>query len=760
MTIGVKKYFLIILSFFASTIGVSQTLTVLSAPHNHTIPGAHIIVFFHNDTLHFTTDNDGKWKVAKQLINQPIDIAVHALGYQDETRKKLEITKDFTIELQSNAQQFDEVAVTAQYKTQLVKNAVHNIKIIDRQQLEAMQAQNVKEALQNELNVHLSTDNILGTGIEIQGIGGENVKILIDGVPLTGRLNGNIDLSQIPIDNIARIEVVEGPLSVSYGTDALAGTINIITKKSQAQKFTASSTNYFESSGKMNNDLNLGWRFGKHQIRVNGGRQFFDGWDPSQSTFYFKQPVADSTRVQLWNPKIQWFAGASYRFKGEHSLFDYSGRFMDERIVNRGEPRPPFLQTAFDDYYKTIRIGQRANFQYFFKNNYRMSITAGYSGYLRNKVTKLRDLTTIHDELSTNPSDLDTSHYHSIIGRGRFIQASPTKKINFEVGFDLTYELATGKKITSTHQTIGDYALYATAEYSPFKALTIRPGLRYGYNTNYAAPITPSLNLKYAIFDKENKNLTLRASYARGFRSPSIKELFFTFVDANHDIIGNKNLAAETSNNFNLSLHFNTEFGKLGWRNKLSMFYNDINNQISLAQINLNEYSYFNLNRYTTTGFQYETSVQFKGLNAGVGIGYVGRYNKIKEGEDFAVDEFLFSPNVNLNLQFNWSKPGLLFAFYYKYSGVLPQVVSDENGVYSLEKLGDYHLADMKISKYIWGKRLIISIGVKNIFDVQTVQGSEGDVISAHSSGNSGNGVSVGIGRTYTFGIKLMIKSK
>ena len=67
--------------------------------------------------------------------------------------------------------------------------------------------------------------------MSVQGLSGENVKILIDGVPVVGRLNGNVDLSQINLTNIERVEIVEGPLSVNYGTNALAGTINLITKK-------------------------------------------------------------------------------------------------------------------------------------------------------------------------------------------------------------------------------------------------------------------------------------------------------------------------------------------------------------------------------------------------------------------------------------------------------------------------------------------------------------------------------------------------
>lgn len=749
-----------IIAFFllVAVSGYSQTLSVISSNGNESIPNAQIQIQLNGSKFHFITDGKGKWKIANKFLNQPLNLTVSVTGFEPKTLSTITLTKSITIALKSTTQYFDEVAITAQYKKKLVKDAVHNIRIIDQEQIEAMSAQNLKQALENELNVHLTTDNILGSGMQIQGIGGENVKILVDGVPLTGRLNGNIDLSQIPMDNVKRIEVVEGPLSVSYGTDALAGTINIITKKSQANKFVGSTNNYFESSGKMNNDVNLGFRFGKNQIRLNGGRHFFDGWDPSQPTFYFKNPIADSSRVQLWNPKTQLFGSVNYRYQGKHSLFDYSGRFMDEHVIDRGNPRPPYEQTAFDNYFRTMRLGQRANFQYFFKKDYRLSVTAGYSGYFRQKNTKLRDLTTITDVLSSNPSDQDTSQYHSLIARGRFIQASKNKKINYEIGFDLSYEIGEGKKIEEKRQDVGDYALYATMEYSPIKALTIRPGLRYGYNTNYKAPLTPSLNVKYAILDRSKENLTLRASYARGFRSPSIKELYYTFIDANHDIVGNANLKAETSNNFNLSLHYNTRLKKVNWMNKLSFFYNDIRNQIALAQSTITEYSYFNLNQYVTSGFQIESSINYKNLNVGAGFGYVGRYNKIKSDEDFKIDKFLFSPDVNLHVDYQWKRPGIQFALFYKYSGVLPQVVSDENGKYSLETLGNYHLGDVKISKYLWGKRLKISAGIRNIFDVRTVQGSEGSVISAHSSGTGV--VTVGTGRTYTIGVKLIIKSK
>ena len=82
------------------------------------------------------------------------------------------------------------------------------------------------------MGIRFATDYTLGeTDIAIMGMSGQNVKVLLDGIPLVDRGGTKQSLSQVDINTIERIELVEGPMSVIYGTDALAGVINIITKK-------------------------------------------------------------------------------------------------------------------------------------------------------------------------------------------------------------------------------------------------------------------------------------------------------------------------------------------------------------------------------------------------------------------------------------------------------------------------------------------------------------------------------------------------
>src|ERR1043165_1344266 len=113
----------------------------------------------------------------------------------------------------------------------------------------------------------------------MQGLTGENIKILVDGVPVIGRQNGNIDLSQIDMSNVERIEIAEGPLSINYGSNALGGVINIITRKNGTEKSIVSLKEYYESTGTFNSNLNAHTHFKKLNISARLNHNYFDGWN-------------------------------------------------------------------------------------------------------------------------------------------------------------------------------------------------------------------------------------------------------------------------------------------------------------------------------------------------------------------------------------------------------------------------------------------------------------------------------------------------
>lgn len=128
-------------------------------------------------------------------------------------------------------QVLDPASVSCSIKGVAVSGATEQVKVIGAQTIKEMGAQNAAEVLQNQSGILISQDAQLGTGISLQGLSGQSVKILVNGAPVAGRLNGNIDISQIPTNQIEQIEIIEGPMSVLFGSDAMGGIINIITKQ-------------------------------------------------------------------------------------------------------------------------------------------------------------------------------------------------------------------------------------------------------------------------------------------------------------------------------------------------------------------------------------------------------------------------------------------------------------------------------------------------------------------------------------------------
>ncbi len=734
----------------------SQTLTVLSEQDRNPVAFAPVKLTPVNHTLpeqQYLTDTNGIITIDPVLFNLPIRIISSAVGFETLTDTTV-LTDKQIIYLKPKKMQLQTVVITGQYAPNSIEKAVHQIKLIDRKKIEAMAAQNLKDVLTNELNIRLSQDNVLGSSMSLQGISGQNVKLLIDGVPVTGRLNGNIDISQINMNNVAKIEIVEGPMSVNYGSDALAGTINIITRKTQQEAVSVSSGNYYESNGQYNFSGRVGLRNVKNSIAVSGGRNYFDGWRTTDEPFLIeKKSLADSSRYMNWKPKEQYFATVNYmRFlplkQGELAL-GYTGDYFKEDILNRGLPRLPYYETAFDDQYHTRRITNSVNLQGALNKNHYLQLLGAFTNYQRIKNTFYKDLTTLTQTLTENPGDQDTSVFNTITTRGS-ISSTRKNKFNYEIGYDVNHEKSLGIRIKKQKQQIGDYALFTSAEYHFSESMTVRPGLRFIYNTSYKAPVVPSIHIRYAA----NKGNILRFSYARGFRSPSLKELYFYFVDINHNIVGNEHLKAEHSHSFNLSFTSTHTGEQAICKIEASAFYNMVQQMIALAQISGTQYTYFNIDKIRTTGIQLQNEMEIRKLKITIGGAYTGRYNQLSSAA--ANQKFLFSPEGKCAIQYAFEKQGVFIALFYKYTGALPSYFLNSNNEIQKATMEDYHLADCSVSKTLFKNRIRISTGVKNIMDVTNVNGlSTGD---AHTS--SENQVTVGMGRTYFIKLDFNFTSK
>jgi len=723
--------------FYSSVFSQETSLIKILDASNKPISGAHV-QFTCLDCKNLNvkiliTSLDGK---IKNPFSGTTQIYITCLGYKSRL-DTLFPNETKNIVLEYDVVDINEVVVTAQYAENSTEKAVHKIKVIDQKKIESLGAVNLRDVLTNETNVRITQDNVLGSSTSVQGLSGQNVKILIDGVPIIGRVGGNIDLSQINLNDIERIEIIEGPLSVEYGTNALAGTINLISKKSARKKYSLNLNTYNETVGQYNVDGSLRFNRKGYHYSINGGRNFFDGWNVSDPFVTMNTiKIADSTRFNSWKPKEQKFLKVLQSGKFFKLNYRFSTDYFKEKITNKGYPRAPYNETAFDDFYHTDRWSNNLNVKRKFNKGARLNMIFAYNYFRRQKNTFYTDLTTLQSNVSENASDQDTTLFDLFMARGTYSTSSDSAKFNYALGYDFNLESGYGKRIKEKTKAIGDYALFTSAEYKPTNRLIIRPGLRYSYNTSYRSPLIPSLNLRY------NRNdWIFRASYSSGFRAPSIKDLYFNFVDSNHDIQGNPNLNAETSRNFSFS-----GVKTIAKKNKVfkltgSGFYNNINNLITLAISEGNSYSYFNLDKYKTLGAlaQIELVINnFKCIFSGT---YTGRYNALSE--DLSIEPFSYSPELRSNFSYDLRKYNLNFSGFYKYSGEIIGYYFDEDDEIQQNFLGDFNTLDLTATKGLWNNKIKWTLGGKNLFNVRNIvsRGASG----VHSSSTGSVSMSWGI---------------
>lgn len=635
----------------------------------------------------------------------------------------------------------DELVVTGQYEVNSLSKSVQKVKVIDAKRIEQQGAFTLQHVLTNELNIRIIQDPILGSGIQLQGIGGNNIKILVDGVPVVGRENGSIDLSQINLANVERIEFVEGPMSVNYGTDALGGVINIITKKQQAEKKNFRFGSYAESIGQYNYDLNANYSKAKYGAQASFGRNFFKGFSEDPNS-----------RMKLWKPRTQYNAELSLSKFINNGSLRWTNQYFQEKVTDRGEPTIDWTQaTALDRYYYTNRFSSSFFFEKKHDGKRNMNVLASYNFYERRFNTYYKDLVQQTEQIVPSTSENDSSRFHQLMSRGTYANVAFSKKMNYQMGYEVNQELAIGERIEGERQYMADYNVFASAELKPINRLLVRPAFRAIYHSKFSAPFVPSIHLKYDL----SESTVMRASYARGFRAPSLKELYLQFVDASHNLKGNTNLSSETSNNIQIGLTYTYKLESRVFRFEPNLFYNKINGLIELARTgsgNTVSYQYVNINSYSSTGISISTEYRTIPYSITFGYSYTGRKNEI-DGYQMT-ESFYFSHEYRVNGSYTVKNIGTTFNVFCKANGRVQIYQFDYlNDNVSLNFIDPFVLLDLTAGKEFLNKKLSVTVGVKNILNVINVNASISS--NPHSGGSSA--AATGMGRTGFIGIKYHI---
>jgi outer membrane receptor for ferrienterochelin and colicins len=739
-----KLFLSISILLFSVSISWGQRTIVVTGSDNTPLATSYATVQTLDGASSTLYANDGG--EIQVTVSGDLIIYVQCYGYHSfkDTLKSDQTT--LNVKLKKLTHYEDPTTITGNNRKVKQVNAVHKVKVIDSKTIEQTGSVDLKDALRNQLNVQLGQDNVLGSNLTLQGISGEGVKILIDGIPMVGRLNGNIDLSQINMNNVERIEIIEGPMSVLYGSDALGGVINIITKTPDSKGTLIEIGTYNDNFEHHNVTGSVRSKVSKTvDFSLSGGRNFFRGYD-----------FNDSTRSVDWKPRTQYFSEANVFLKFNKHNHRIRNRFYQDKLSVRSDAEHQiYTITGYNTNFYTNRLDFDLFSTFDLANKAKVQIINSGNFYTRRKEMIRRNLVT-GEEVDMPAENFDTTEYNQMLSRG-FYYTNRKGKSNYMVGYEVNVNEGVGSRIEGFSQSANEVALFGSAVFKT-KKVKINPGIRFMHNSRFGkplaksgilsnvktAPIIPSLHARIAL----SRKWVLRTSLSKGYRAPGIKELFFYFVDKNHNIVGNSELSPEESLHAGVSIAHRFAVGKNKMFNFSSdLFYNKLKDKIQLVvedPQNL-EYSYRNIGKLNTVGgglggrfrtkrYSISLNIAANGLKATTGKFHWN--NQVNVGINY--NEKLTGTNLVLNTKFNGKSWGF----------------NDDLTMYHLEP---FTMTDFTVSKKILDGMWRITAGMKNVFDVINLQ-SRGTSSSGHSS-ELGN-IPMSLGRTYFASVIFVLDLK
>jgi len=494
----------------------------------------------------------------------------------------------------------NDVVTTGTRSPHLLKNVPVQTEVISRRDFQRTGAKTVDEALVSSIGVQVTQGGLSGSEASIRGVEGDRVLVLINGERSVGRVRGSLDLSQYDLANVEKIEIVKGTGSTLYGSDAIGGVINIITKKPVPSDLKGNVYLDYGSHASYNPSAELQYGRGKTSFTLGGRYYATDGFDLDASTPH--------TNGQDQIKRLNLHGAATHKLSDKWSVTG-AGRFMTEdrdwiesEVVAINALRDTTY--VYDDEESNYRYDGSASFDYLSGDKYSMKFRI-YGTYYDHQFYKYGDGFLI-DTSETEDAFYELSYTSNyVIGAGHVAT----------YGFDYNYQDLNSSELIDEKEADRSVAGYLQYEHTPVRSLAILPGVRYEHHSSFGDHVNPSLNVMYS----PSEQLKLRGFVGRGFRVPSIKEQFFVFDHsaAGYIVYGGGVLGAdmnpETSINSSISAEFS--YGATGLH-RLTYFYNHLDNLIEFVLLDFEQgywrgrYVYENVDRAITQGIEWESRVR------------------------------------------------------------------------------------------------------------------------------------------------------
>ncbi|WP_027373113.1 MULTISPECIES: TonB-dependent receptor plug domain-containing protein [Chryseobacterium] len=656
-----------------------------------------------------------------------------------------------------NAQQQDslkhkkieEVVVTGQYTQQSINKSIYKVEVINAEQIKNMAATSVADVLNQSLNVLIISDRRSGNSTaNLMGLGGEYTKVLIDNIPVVGDigLGNNIDLTKLNINNVERIEVVRGSMGVDYGSNAVAGVINIITRKNSQKALTLNASVQEETVGKEYDfkkkgegrhiqTLNVGYNINENwYVGANINRNDFQGFKGTQEGYkYFEQ---DGKRGYLWQPKDVLNVDGVLRYSKNKTSIFYKFGFVNEKL-NYYNPTvgEHFYSVTDRTYFSNDRDYQTT--RYLHQLNVQTTLGAvNYTGDFsyQTQDRKFRDFKydIPNRKVIGNKDDYQSYNKADVFySRGVFSNFLDSKKIDFQLGYELDHTSGYAGNIAGTFKgtdnvkrKIFNYANFMSIEWNATDWLSLRPGYRLALSDKFDAQHNYSLTAR--VKATENDNLRLVVGSANRF--PNFDELYTYMVDSNHDIRGNEDLTPEKG----MTVSVNGEkriSTDSGWNLGLgaSATYLHVKDRIESVTVSRQplKYQYLNLNKYESFLFEANFKAQKKQLALAANVAYYGISKKLKDGDAVSPNDFFFTLEANAVVNYTIPNVNTTLSLFYKYTGKTQEFVLSgdlKKPEYRIGERDDFHMMNFIVTQPFFNNHLELSLGIKNIFDVSSIR--------------------------------------
>ena len=522
----------------------------------------------------------------------------------------------------------DTIFVTANKSERQLKNISVPVSIVNAKYISQTGSLRLADVLKEQNGISMTSG--FGTGVQLQGLNPDYTIILIDGEPLIGRTAGVLDLNRIAVGNIKKIEIVKGPSSSLYGSEAMAGVINIITDKTASYPLQAS----LRYGSYKTIDANL-------ITSKNYKKLFYQGFYNYYSTDGFS--IKPNSNKRFITPIERFTITQSLKYQlSPKTNIDLNLRYNNENIksviavANNGTTIYSNGNENNNDVNGSIILNHQFNDKIKTKFN-------SYITYFKAK----QDLMT----LSGSPyNDLFKQNFKRFENQTEF---QISKNTNSIIGIGIVSENVNSSRydfVDSVKANSIKY-LFNQWEWNNGSKLFINAGFRYDNNLNYASAFSPKASLLYKI----KINSRFKLSVGQGFKAPDFRQLYLNFTNAaagGYSVFGSveaqkvieklsslgqignlfsnyyqlKKLEPEYSTGIHLSWEWEpTDNNQI----IVQLFRNDIKNLIDVQQVGnyasgAQIYSYLNIKNAYTTGIELEAKQKLvKNINISLGYQYL-----------------------------------------------------------------------------------------------------------------------------------------